>query len=276
MNHNKQEEVELLLKNNIPVLLEGPTGTGKTTILQKAAKAAGVSYSFIAGTRQTTVSNVLGFMSVSGTYVPSVFRKAYVEGHYFNIDEIDAMDPNALLVFNSLENNIVAFPDGYSEPPHKDFRLCATANPRDAHDRHTGRAVLDEATLDRFDIITLNIDPEMEAKILSEDTFRELTAIRLAYNSLNIVKHISLRDGLRLDKRKVLGLADKYIDKLLNNDEDLTRVYTRYLPEKLIDQSKVETVDELWNIIRKEKENEQSNATVQHKQASWNPNAERW
>lgn len=250
MDHSKQQEVEKLIEHNIPVLLEGPTGTGKTTILQKAAKKAGVPYSFIAGTRQTTVSNILGFMSVNGTYVPSVFRKAYEEGHYFNIDEIDAMDPNALLVFNSLENNLIAFPDGYLEPPHKNFRLCATANPADAHDRHTGRAVLDAATLDRFDIIKLDVDPELEKEILEERTFLMLQAIRLTLNECNIKKHVSLRDGLRLEKRMNLGFCIKYVEeRILENNHEIIHVYKKHQPVRRLTQDTVRTVKELLDIV---------------------------
>ena len=262
MEHSKQREIELLLENNMPVLLEGPTGTGKTTALQKAAKSAGVPYSFIAGTRQTTVSNILGFMSVNGTYVKSVFRKAYEEGHYFNIDEIDAMDPNAVLVFNSLENSIVAFPDGYTEPPHKNFRLCATANPSDAHDRHTGRAVLDAATLDRFDVINLSTDVNLESALLEERTFKILTAIRAALVGCNIQKHVSLRDGLRIEKRLHLGFCTKFIEeRILENNKAAIQLYTEALPKVVPTEETAETVKDFWELICKEEEAEQKYTT---------------
>ena len=226
MEHKKQAEVNKLLEANFQVMLVGSAGTGKTTMLQKAAKEAKVKYSFIAGTRQTTVSNILGFMSVNGTYVRSVFREAYEHGHYFNIDEIDAMDVNATLVFNSLEGGIMPFPDGYSEPPHKDFRLCATANPLNEHSDYTGRSKMDAATLDRFDKVEIPHDSNLEATLVSPTTFREIRSLREVIVAQNVHIQVSMRDALRYEKRKAIGLADNYIkSSLLKEYPDIFRLY---------------------------------------------------
>ena len=96
MQHSLQTTVQTLINNNIPVLLEGPSGSGKTTILMTAARNAGMDYSFLSGTRQTTVSHIIGFMNVNGIYSPSPFRKAYTEGHYFNIDEKTILWPSLM------------------------------------------------------------------------------------------------------------------------------------------------------------------------------------
>ena len=252
MEHCKQHIVEKLINYNIPVMLVGEAGSGKTTILQKCAEKAGVPYSFIAGTRQTTVSNILGFMSVNGTYVKSTFRKAYEEGHYFNIDEIDAMDANCLLLFNSLENNMIAFPDGYSEPPHENFRLMATANPMKEHSAYTGRTKLDAASLDRFDIIDIDRDDSLEISLVGEKIFKKIKLLRECLKHTCSSKEISMRDAIRLKKRTELGLSSGFIEKLLEDNGVALNMYKTELENDfdVLDIEEAETLKDLWKLLQ--------------------------
>ena len=254
ISHSKQREVNTLLEHKIPVLLEGPSGSGKTTILMNAAKKAGVPYSFISGTRQTTVSHIIGFMNVNGVYSPSPFRKAYEEGHYFNIDEMDAMDSNVLLIFNSLENDIMYFPDGYTEPPHENFRLMATANPQDEHDRYVGRSKIDAATLDRYDRIRVDRDNNLEKSLISEDTAADMAMLRESLIDVNSSIELSMRDSIRYEKRKNLNLHEGLVEKMLGNnalalEKYLWREGARIREEELLDVSKCTTADKLWEAM---------------------------
>lgn len=260
MEHEKQKEVEILMTNNIPVLLVGEAGTGKSTLLMNVAKKANRPYSFIAGSRQTTVSSILGFMSVTGVYVPSVFRKAYEEGHYFNIDECDAMDPNVLLVFNSLENDRIAFPDGYDKAPHPEFRLCATANPVNEHHNYTGRSKLDMSSLDRFDNIEIPRSKELEIALTDLVTHTQIEIMRKILDNNNTDRTLSMRDAIRWKKRKDLELDEDYTVKLLK-EAHLVDQYNKAvtIPEKeakarSMKQSEAQTIDELWDVIQKEAE----------------------
>lgn len=245
--HSKQEEVETLIKNRIPVLLEGPSGSGKTTIFMKAAAKAEIPYSFISGTRQTTVSHIIGFMNVNGVYAPSPFRKAYVEGHYFNIDEMDAMDSNVLLIFNSLENNIMYFPDGYTEPPHENFRFMATANPQDQHQHYVGRNKLDAATLDRFDQVMVERDPELEKWLVDEETLTVMDMLRKSLDKVSSSVVLSMRDSIRYQKRKGLNLLDGYTTKLLKGNQLAIDKYAELLAKvpKVYKLSTCRTMDDL-------------------------------
>ena len=252
MQHSLQTTVQTLINNNIPVLLEGPSGSGKTTILMTAARNAGMDYSFLSGTRQTTVSHIIGFMNVNGIYSPSPFRKAYTEGHYFNIDEIDAMDSNVLLIFNSLENNIMAFPDGYTDPPHKNFRLMATANPQDQHESYVGRNKLDAATLDRFDQVAVFRDENLEKSLVDEVTSEAMGHLRAILADVNSSLSISMRDSMRYYKRKSLGLLDGFVHKLVRGNEMVYDRFTELVaanaPDKLHEEC--ETFDELVSVMK--------------------------
>jgi MoxR-like ATPase len=218
-----------------------------------AARNAGMEYSFLSGTRQTTVSHIIGFMNVNGIYSPSPFRKAYTEGHYFNIDEIDAMDSNVLLIFNSLENNIMAFPDGYTEPPHENFRLMATANPQDQHESYVGRNKLDAATLDRFDQVSVSRDEKLEKSLVDEATSLAMGVLRGILVDVNSSTTISMRDSMRYFKRKSLGLLDGFVNKLVRDNEMVLDRFKDLMTENEPDKSyeECETFDELVDLMSK-------------------------
>jgi len=75
-NHIKQAYIEKVIASGLPTLLLGEAGSGKSTCIVKAADKAGVPYSFLAGSKQVSLGAILGFISVSGVYIPSVFRRA--------------------------------------------------------------------------------------------------------------------------------------------------------------------------------------------------------
>ena len=108
MKHNKQDYVKKCIEADLSPLLVGGRGTGKTTILKNIAEENGKELYVMAGSKQASLGHLLGFISVTGEYIPTQFRKAVEEGHYFLLDEIDAMDANVLLALNMLENGIIS------------------------------------------------------------------------------------------------------------------------------------------------------------------------
>jgi len=250
MQHNKFNEIHKLIKNNIPVLLTGEAGSGKTTIIKNIAKDLDLPFYSIAMTKQTTLNALLGFISIDGTYIPSQLRKAVENGGLMLLDEIDAGDPNTLLCLNTLENGYLAFPDGIIHA-HKDFRLCATANPQDEHNFYTGRSKLDGATLDRFDIITIERDKNLEEFLTCELTVKQIHIMRELLIENGVSNKISMRDSIRFFKRKAINLASDYEKTLLKNDD----LYIQYKEEAaklkplITNQAECKTIDELWTTI---------------------------
>lgn len=264
MKHSKFDEVKLLVENDINVLLTGEAGTGKTTLLKQVAEELGLEFCAISMTRQTTLNSLLGFMSINGNYIPSMFRDAVENGKMLLLDEIDAADPNTILSLNTLENGFVAFPDKVVNV-HSNFRLAATANPQDKHNAYTGRSKLDAATLSRFDIVELPLDPQLELSLTSQEIVDKMEVIRGILEANNITKDISMRDSIRYHKRKKLGL-DKDYHKILLGSEDLIESYENHM--KFIEESKPKTledcttIDELWdNLPIKEKETSNESST---------------
>ena len=245
--HFKHSEVSKLVEANEAVLLTGERGTGKTTLAMDVAKHLKLTFYSMSMTRQTTLSHLLGFMNVNGIYIPSQIRLASEQGGLVLLDELDASDPNVLLCLNTIENGYLSFPDKVVEL-HKDFRLAATSNPQDNHKDYNGRAKLDAATLDRFDKIDIERDEDLEKSLVDFNTYTNMQLVRKCLKEQNSSLYISMRDSLRYQKRKNLGLLDNFIDNLLKKEYSALERY-KHLSANLPSTSEISectTISEVW------------------------------
>ncbi len=250
-HHEKFSQVNTLVNAKIAVLLTGEAGSGKTTLAQQISDNLGLKFYTMSMTRQTTLSHILGFMSVNGTYVASSLRTCFEFGGMMLLDEIDAGDPNVLLSLNTIENGYISFPEALVKC-HPDFRLVATANPQDQHNFYTGRSKLDAATLDRFDTIDIDRDNELEKTLVSSDTHQRMQLLRKLMKLNNSSKTISMRDSIRYQQRQDLGILDESFLLRLTDKNEL--VYEKYLDEiaslpKYQNQSECTSVEELVDLL---------------------------
>jgi len=217
MKHAKFNDVYKLVDANMAVLLIGERGSGKTTLGMQIAEKLGLEFASMSMTRQTTLSHLLGFMNVNGVYISSQLRDAVEYGKLYLLDEIDAADCNVILCLNTIENGYVAFPDKIVKV-HENFRLMATSNPQDNHRSYNGRAKLDEATLDRFDAVDIEIDSMLEENIVGSNVYMHMELIRKCLRETNSSTYVSLRDSMRFKKHKDLELLDGFVERLLRKD----------------------------------------------------------
>lgn len=174
------------LSEGIPTYLVGPAGTGKSTIAENASKALGLEFSSKSCSSQSTESSLLGYMSATGEYVSTEFRKRFELGGVFLLDEVDNGNPNVLTVLNSsLSNSFMAFPDGMVKR-HESFVLIATANTfgHGATAEYVGRNPLDQAFLDRFGNLNIGYDEAIEQAMLDSISLDPMTASKW----LNVVR----------------------------------------------------------------------------------------
>lgn len=158
--HVKLADVTMALMAGEHVLMVGPAGTGKSTIAAQAAKALDLEEYSISLSPQTPASQLVGYMQATGDYVPTLFRKAFEDGGVFHFDEMDNAHPSVLAVINAaLANGKMAFPDKMVHR-HENFRAVASANTygRGADRAYVGRQAIDAATLDRFSVVTIEVD----------------------------------------------------------------------------------------------------------------------
>jgi len=155
-----------------PTLLVGPAGTGKTHSAAQIADVLGLDFYSISVGAQTSKSDLVGYMHAGGAYVTTQFREAYEKGGVFLLDEADAGNSNVLILLNAaLSNGYMAFPDQMVKA-HEDFRLIASANTfgHGASRQYVGRNQLDAATLDRFTVLTWDIDARVEKSLAGDQT----------------------------------------------------------------------------------------------------------
>jgi len=163
--HSKYNIIKSCINRNIPVYLSGEAGSGKNFILQKIAEEMEMDFYFTNSVQQEY--KITGFIDAGGTYHETEFYKAFTEGGMFFLDELDASVPEVLVLLNAaIANKYFEFPNGRVDA-HKDFRVVAAGNTvgSGADELYTGRMVLDQATLDRFAIITFTYERGIELSI---------------------------------------------------------------------------------------------------------------
>lgn len=182
------------------VMMVGPAGTGKSTIAEQAAEALGLESYSISLSPQTPASQIVGYMQATGEYVGTLFRKAYEHGGVFHFDEVDNAHPSVLAVINAaLANGRMAFPDGMVKR-HEDFRVVASANTygKGATRAYVGRQAMDAATLDRFSVITIEVDEVLERAICMSVGSIGSTTVDKVLTYVRRLRSIAAEQGLNV------------------------------------------------------------------------------
>ncbi|XP_074294838.1 midasin-like [Silene latifolia] len=238
-----------------PVLLQGPTSSGKTSLVQYLAAKTGHEFVRINNHEHTDLQEYLGsyITDESGRLVfhEGVLVKAVRNGHWIVLDELNLAPSDVLEALNRLlDDNRELFVPELRETirAHPDFMLFATQNPPTFYG---GRKMLSRAFRNRF--VELHVDeiPEGElAEILERrgkiprsyadkmiDVMKELQKIRQK-SKVFAGKHgfITPRDLFRWASR---------FQKDGCSYEDLAKDGYYLLAERLRDESEKNTVQEV-------------------------------
>lgn len=221
------------LQHERQAFLVGPAGTGKTTLAGQVAKAMGLQFGHISCTAGMSEAHLMGRMIADGSYVGSEFIELYEKGGVFLFDEIDAADPNTLLIVNSaLANGRMSVPNRRSKPfaeRHEDFYAICVANTYgNGSNQYSGRSILDAAFLDRFCMSKVDVgyDNDLEKELLGE---RMSLAVKLWQVRKNIDSYKLRRI---LSTRMFLASAVKVRAKQTDK-EILDRFFTGWAKEEV-------------------------------------------
>jgi cobaltochelatase CobS len=153
------EKLAYAVAHNLPVLLVGETGVGKTLAVRYLAWKTNNGLRRVNLNGATTIDEFLGKLQINqqGTYwVDGVLVDAMHSGDWILLDEINATLPEIAFCLHSLLDDdrmvVLTEYDGRIVRPHPDFRLFASMNPSE-EGRYGGTKMLNEALLDRFPVV---------------------------------------------------------------------------------------------------------------------------
>ena len=172
VQHKRFDALLRIAQLRLHSYLVGPMGSGKTSACKFIAESLGLPHAQKSVGLQTTEMDLLGYRDSGGTYQTTDLRRCYENGGVFLLDEVDAGNPQVLVVLNSLlANGECSFPDGMVKK-HPDFVLLAGANTYGlGGDRqYVGRCQLDASTLDRFVYLSWDYDTNIESSMCGVDT----------------------------------------------------------------------------------------------------------
>lgn len=198
----QEEAVELLkvaVDNDLPTLLVGETGTGKTSLIRELAMSEGHPYTRFSITGETTVDDFVGkYILKNGETIwqDGILLTAVKDGHFLVVDEINAALPEILFVLHSLldDDKYVIIPqkDNSTVKPHKNFRFFATMNPVD---EYAGTKELNKAFHSRFAMV-------LDVKYPSRGVEIDIINKRCNVTIVDAQKMVDVAIGLRRAKHE--------------------------------------------------------------------------
>lgn len=218
--HPKFGEILAAMQAGVDVLLVGPAGSGKTTICSHVAGKLGLPFFCLSIGPETLKSDLLGYCDGGGRYHSTPVRAAFERGGILLLDEFDAGNAGSLTILNSLlANRLASFPDR-PQPirASEDFKVICAANTfgRGADRRYCGRNQLDAATLDRFAVIEINYDENLERTIAPDKQWTALVQkVRHAAEALGIDILISPRASIMGGKLLAQGLPIETVKNMV-------------------------------------------------------------
>ena len=222
-----------------PLYMYGDAGTGKSHTAKQVAEALGLD--FYESQQVLFAHEMKGYGDAGGNFVPTPFFKAFTMGGLFFLDEIDASQPEALVVLNTaIANRRFDFPVVGNVEAHPNFRVIAAGNTKmtGADIEYTARSVQDASTKNRFFFTNVDYTKEIEDMLAGDDISianfcRDLRHAKTAAQITLCVSYRSIQTLADKDMQEAWGLKDLIMGGIFKELElDEIRILYNYLENK--------------------------------------------
>ena len=166
VEQNLHNLVRASITRRYPILLQGPTSAGKTSMIEHLAKLTGHKFLRINNHEHTSLDEYLGnyISTPTGEFLfqEGILVQALRQGHWIVLDELNLAPSDVLEALNRLldDNRELLIPETQEVIiPHPHFMLFATQNPAGLYG---GRKVLSRAFRNRFLELEFDDIPEHE------------------------------------------------------------------------------------------------------------------
>ena len=172
VRRNLHNIARMLSGGRFPILLEGPTSAGKTSLVKFLAHLTGHEFVRINNHEHTDLQEYVGqYVSDPDTgqlvFQEGVLVRAARAGHWVVLDELNLAPSEVLEALNRLldDNRELYIPDtGSTVKPHEEFMVFATQNPAGAN--YGGRKLLSRAFRNRFTEVFVSELPMEELAVV--------------------------------------------------------------------------------------------------------------
>jgi nitric oxide reductase NorQ protein len=219
------KEIEVFkhaFETKLPILLKGPTGTGKTRFIEHVAHLAQKKLITISCHEETSSTDLIGRYIIKGAetiWIDGPLTQAVKEGAIIYLDEIAEARPDVIVAIHSLTDyRKELFIDKLSLTikAHPDFMLVASFNPG----YQKGFKELKPSTRQRFVGISFNyLSENDEAEILANETQIEISTAKKLVNIATKIRNLT-----------ELGLTETVSTRLL---VDAAKLIQNGLPKRL-------------------------------------------
>lgn len=196
-------------RNKVPLMLKGPTGSGKSRFVEYMAYKLNNQLITISCHEETSATDLIGRFLIKGAetvWMDGPLTRAVKAGLIIYLDEIAEARPDVIVAIHSLtDHRRELFIDklGESMTVADTFMLVASFNP--GYQR--GYKELKPSTLQRFSAISFNYpSAELEAEILTSETGIESSVAKKLVTIANKIRNL-----------KELGLTETISTRLLVN-----------------------------------------------------------
>lgn len=219
----KETEVfEACFQNRLPVMLKGPTGTGKSRFVEYMAYDLGLPLITVSCHEETSSTDLIGRYIIKGAetvWIDGPLTHAVKNGGILYLDEIAEARPDVIVAIHPLtDHRRQLYIDKLGETckAHPDFMLVASFNPG----YQKGFKEIKPSTRQRFVSMSFHYpNPEIESEILVKETG---IASDIASRLVQI--------GNKIRNLKELGLAETVSTRLL---VDAAKLIHQGLPKRL-------------------------------------------